>query len=765
MSQDARLDPQIAATLPKSQGQATTTTASPGLLGRLSVGQKLALAGLLLGVPFGLTLGSQVMQQNREVSRLQKQLVGQQLLTPLQTAMQQTQLVRLSSTRVLQGDQSATKTLEEQRQQLTQALKTLETNAAKAGFTSVVEDVRRAFQAFEALSFSVDSAAMTPTEAQAAYTTVLKNSIRPLFNQVSAASGLRVNNDDHIGDLVNGITTVLPDNMPVAGAIISGVTPTISKLGAKGSTIDAASRQDVRQQWEVSKDALDTILAQYLAFGVDAPDQQATFKQAEQRLNSAGAAIFDGLQDGVITPVKLNFTATQLKDLTPNYASALFDAFTQSNVVLGKELGTRVAAARQRALLLALGTLLALLLLGTLLYLIAQAITRPLSRLTEASERLSQGDLNLNIPITTQDEVGQLTASFNSAAAQLRDNAARVEQERVEAQQLQRNVGQFLDVTMDIADGDLTKRGQVTGDVLGNVVDSINLMVEELADTLRGVQAASDSVTGGSRAMLNSTAQIEHGATVTTEETRKVARQAQDVNINIQEMARLAQESAQTARQALQASQEGQQAVTSTLEGMQNIRSSSETMSAGVQVLSDRSEQIQEIVDSISHIASQTNLLSLHASIEAAGAGEAGTRFAVVAEEVRQLADESNAAAGRIAALIAQVQAEIKELSASMTASTQNVEQGFKVAEQAGQKLRQIGTLSEESAGLAQTMSQAALEQVRGVENMGQGVQQIAQIAESSQQSVQQGRSAAEQLQQLAQQLNQSLTRFKLPQA
>ncbi|WP_135229053.1 methyl-accepting chemotaxis protein [Deinococcus fonticola] len=764
MSQDARLDPQLTEVLATSQGAAATPpAATTGLLGRLSVGQKLALAGLLVAVPFAVSLGSLVTQQNREVSRLEGQLSGHRLLAPLQTTMYNTQLMRLTSAQLLQGEQQASQPLETQRQAVTQALASLQSQAKAQGFTGVSEEVRKVQQALDALSFSVDAMAMTPEEAQSAYGAILKNSIRPLFDAVASASGLRVNTDNNVGEMLSTITTSLPDNVPVAGAITASAAPILAQLGKAGASIDATSRQAMRQQWELSKDALTTILSQLERLATNTTVGRAELKQAADTLTRTSNAVFDGLQDGVITPTRLSLTAAQLGELTPAYDASLFDAYTLATKLAGQELQARASAARQRSTLLTLAALLGLALLGTLLYLISRAITQPLSRLTEASQRLSRGELDLNVPVTTRDEVGQLATSFNVAAAQLRENAARVEQERIEAQQLQQHVGQFLDVTMDIAEGDLTKRGKVTNDVLGNVVDSINVMVEELGETLRGVQTASSSVTGGSRAMLSSTAQIEQGASVTTEEALRVARQAQEVNVSIQEMARLAQRSADTARQALIASQEGQQAVSSTLEGMQNIRGSSEAVSSGVQTLSERSEQIQEIVDSISHIASQTNLLSLHASIEAAGAGEAGTRFAVVAEEVRQLADESNAAAGRIAALISQVQAEIRELSAAMSVGAQNVEQGFQVAQQAGEKLRQIGSLSQESAQLAQTMSQSAGEQVRGVENMGQGVQQIAQIAEASQESVKEGRSAAEELQKLAQQLNQSLTRFRLP--
>lgn len=746
-----------------SQGAPRPRTGQNSFLGNLSVGQKLALAGLLAGVPFVGALVSLVNQSNSQLRILERQLVGQRMIPSLQNAMVSTQLVRLSSFNVLQGDQAAQAKLEQQRQQLSSSLKALQASAQQAGYSTVVKNTTTALQALETLNWSVDSASMQPAEAQAAYTDLLRNSIQPIFSQVAVASGLKVSTNLALSEMANTVTAVLPDNLPTAGAIFSGTLPAISGIGAKGSAIPPEARQQVRQQWEASNQAINTILQEIQTLGELDPATQANLKGISESFRGNANTILGAIDDGVLTPGRLDISAAELSAMSPNFANDITKLSEQVTNNYGRLLNQETARQRRTVTLLILSALLLTALLAGLLYLISRSITQPLGRLTEASQRLSRGELEVSVPVTTRDELGTLSNSFNTAAQQLRENAQRVEQERVEAQRLQQNVGEFLDVTMDIADGDLTKRGKVTEDVLGNVVDSINLMVDELADTLRGVQDASNSVTGGSRTMLMSTAEIEQGASVTAAETQRVAQQAQQINAQIQEMARIAQASAEAAQQALLASQQGQEAVSSTLSGMNTIRESTQSVSERVQSLAQRSEQIQEILDSINHIASQTNLLSLHASIEAAGAGEAGNRFTVVAEEVRQLADESAAATSRIATLVQSIQAEIREVSESMRASAQQVEEGYEVAGQAGQRLQQIGELSEQSARLAQLISQAAGEQVRGVESVGQGVQQIAQIAERSQQSVQQGRSAAEQLQQLAQQLSGSLSRFRLP--
>ncbi|QIP30497.1 methyl-accepting chemotaxis protein [Deinococcus radiodurans] len=293
--------------------------------------------------------------------------------------------------------------------------------------------------------------------------------------------------------------------------------------------------------------------------GVDlSPALTAALNTSRQMLAAAEAQLGQPLTPQTVNTLRRADEA----QVEAQYAAlrAINDSMSQSFGQLQQQ------ATRRLALLLGgLALLLALVLLVNRALL--RSILRPLEQLTSASKQLASGNLAVKLPVTSNDEFGTLATSFNEAATQLRASAERTEQERVEAQRLQNNIGQFLDVTMDIAEGDLTKRGVVTEDILGNVVDSINLMTDELAATLQQVQAASASVSGGSKQMLGTTEAIQQGAQLTAAEAQRVAEQVSQITATIRQMAQNAQTSAQTAREALLASQQGQEALQETLGG------------------------------------------------------------------------------------------------------------------------------------------------------------------------------------------------------
>lgn len=395
----------------------------------------------------------------------------------------------------------------------------------------------------------------------------------------------------------------------------------------------------------------------------------------------------------------------------------------------------------------------------------AQRLVDPIDQLVSLSDRVGSGDLSQLADIDTKDEIGFLGRSFNDTILQLRGLVQTQDErdaERREREELQANVTAFLNVAMDIADGDLTKRGRVTEDVLGNVVDAINLVIEEISYLLLDVQSAATSVNQGASGMIQITEAITESAEAQTTEASNVSQAVQDVTGSIRRMADNAEASAQAAKQTLQASQQGQNAVNNTLDGMQGIRREVQSIAKRVKSLGDRSLEISEIIETISHISSQTNLLALNAAIEAAGAGEAGGRFAIVADEVRKLAEDSAMATQRIAGLIKNVQSEVQEVVIMVEAGTNQVETGYRVANEAGERLREISEIAKQSSQLAQVISQATQDQVDKVESVDRAVQSIKAIADGSQDQVLRGREASEELLRLSQQLTESLSRFRL---
>jgi twitching motility protein PilJ len=302
----------------------------------------------------------------------------------------------------------------------------------------------------------------------------------------------------------------------------------------------------------------------------------------------------------------------------------------------------------------------------------------------------------------------------------------------------------------------------VTEDALGNVVDAVNLTVDEIAYLLREVQKAADQVNQGAGSVNHTTNNILMGAKSQTEAAEQAASQSLMVTQSIRELTQNAETTAEAARLTLEASAKGQMALENTLSGMQNVRREVQSISKSIKGLSDRSLEISEVVDTISAIAKQTNLLALNAAIEAAGAGETGSRFASVADEVRKLAESSASSAVRVGALVKNIQSEIQGLVVSVEGGTKEVEQGYRIANEAGERLREITELANQSARLAQIISSAARQQVNGIERVGQVVQTIAQTAvETEQQSVR-GQEAAEGLRELSSQLTQSLSRFRV---
>ncbi|MCX7782527.1 MAG: methyl-accepting chemotaxis protein [Meiothermus sp.] len=465
----------------------------------------------------------------------------------------------------------------------------------------------------------------------------------------------------------------------------------------------------------------------------------------------------------IVAPSKLSYSArdyeTAFDQALDGLASYSFAALAQLDNLLEE----RIFFLQRGQLITFVLFALALAITFGLIGAVARSITGPVGQLFTASNRLRKGDLGVQVEVLSSDELGSLARTFNETTLQLKAKAEADAEQLRQTQLLQENIGAFLNVAMDIAQGDLTKRGRVTEDVLGNVVDAVNLTVEEIAYLLKQVQTAAEMVNQGASQMAQSSGSVLEKAESQAELSARARIEALDATETIRNMAGQIAQGTGLVMQAKEAALEGKDAVQNTLSGMQNIRREVQSISKSIKGLSDRSLEVSEVVDAISRIAKQTNLLALNAAIEAAGAGEAGARFAVVADQVRKLAEDSARAAQRVSLLVKGIQTEIQGVVISVEGGTREVEQGYRIATEAGSKLEQIAALAQQSAEAARYVAQATQEQVSRVEEVTGVVQDIYNTALQTDEESRKGRQTAEELRALAQQLSQSLTRFRLP--
>ncbi len=393
----------------------------------------------------------------------------------------------------------------------------------------------------------------------------------------------------------------------------------------------------------------------------------------------------------------------------------------------------------------------------SLVLVLSRSVLKPLGELARFSERLAAGDSRARAEVASQDEFGVIAENCNRSAAKVAQAITNQQAQDL----LQRSITDLLNTINQVARGDLTIRGKVTNDALGNVVDSVNFMLDNFTKVLERVRKAAIDVSTSANQILDAADDMTAGATQQDQEITNTSSAVEELTVSMKQVSNNAEASAEAARRALDAAEQGNRAVNDTLDGMQRIRSSVQATAKKIKSLGDRSLEISEIINVINDITEQTNLLALNAAIEAARAGEAGRGFAVVADEVRKLAEHSRSATKDIAALIKAIQAETNEAVVVMEEGTREVEAGAGLADQAGKALEAISSVVRQSAELVQEISLASKQQVRGTEGVANAMQIISGITRQTTQGARQTASTVGNMVRLSEQLNEALAQFR----
>ncbi len=398
--------------------------------------------------------------------------------------------------------------------------------------------------------------------------------------------------------------------------------------------------------------------------------------------------------------------------------------------------------------------------------LIAKQVRKSSDNLQSQFDAVSQGTLDARATVYSEDEFGKMAAKFNHMAKVIQttisDTRRKSDEQEQAKEDLQRQVIRLLDDVEGAARGDLTVTAEVTADVLGAVADSFNLTIQNLREIVHQVKQAAREVSKGATDSAKFAGDLSSDALRQAEELAATLNSVQVLTDAIQRVAESAREAEEVARGAAATALKGGEAVERTVAGILEIRETVAETTRKVKRLAEASQEISKIVALIATIASRTNLLALNASIEAARAGEAGRGFAIVADEVRQLADRSAKSLKEIEQIVMQIQSETGAVMTAMEEGTQQVIEGTRLAEQAKRSLEDIIQVTNRIDVLVRSITADTVEQNETARAVASVMQAVELTAQETSQEAQRVSGALQNLVGVARDLLTSVERFRV---
>ncbi|MEH2097026.1 methyl-accepting chemotaxis protein [Nostoc sp.] len=374
-----------------------------------------------------------------------------------------------------------------------------------------------------------------------------------------------------------------------------------------------------------------------------------------------------------------------------------------------------------------------------------------------------QPEIDLFQQIATQVGYALEQAKLLEEIEQVRNVAVTdSDDERHQKETLQQQLLELLNDVEGAARGDLTVRADVTAGEIGTVADFFNSIVESLRDIVTQVQQAATHV---NTAIGSNEGAIRHLAEEALTQAAEINRTLDAVDQMTQSMkavAESAEKAAFVANHAAHTATKSGHAMDLTVQNILSLRETVGETAKKVKRLGESSQQISRVVSLINQIAIQTNLLAINAGIEAARAGEEGQGFAVVAEEVGELAVRSAAATQEIEQIVENIQRETSEVVQAMEIGTTQVVEGTRIVEEAKQSLSEILDVSLQIDSLVQSISTATASQVETSQSVSQLMKDIAAISQRTSDSSRQVSQSLQQTVEISQQLQETVEAFKV---
>ncbi len=677
------------------------------ILDRLGFGGKVLLVGLLIALPLGYVTLFTERKLAADIEFTSRERVGLQFVPPAMALIQNVQKHRGTSQQALAGDTAAAERLPALQAEADAAVAALDDLDGRHGAALKTGEAWSAVKsAWDAIkSHGTD---MTPEASFKAHTDLIA-AVLGLVSLAADNSNLTLDPEFDTYYLMDLTTAALPAQLEFLGqmrALATGVATRgavteaeklrLIGLEARSETMEERLRGDVEK-----------------AFAADA-DLEGTLGEALKSVDGPTTAFLDLVRRDLIEASTVTVSGQEVFDAATGAIDAGFGLETLATAALDDRLKDRVSRARTAKTRI-LGLVAAAIALALYAFLAFTAtVRRSLRALETASRRIAEGDLTLDdVGVRSHDEIGRVARVFGEMARDLRSMMGKI---RETSDRLARS-SQDLTAAADQAAGATAQ----IADAIQQVAEGAGQQASGAAETVQVMEQ-----------LRNAIDQIAEGAERQFQDVRNTSRIMEEMARAIQEVSRVAQEVVQVADEAPASARSGGDAVKKTLEGMHRIRAASNDAAARVRELGEHSQHIGEIVQLISDIADQTNLLALNAAIEAARAGEHGKGFAVVADEVRKLAERSGRASQEIAALVGTIQRGVQASIEAMNTGSHEVGEGAQLAGATGLALKQILAAMERTNEKAQAIFAAAVEVTASADEVVSAVKKVSEVTQQN---------------------------------